>query len=405
MAHDKPRFARSTDAVHSGVPARRPHHALAPSIEQTATYTFANTADLEQYMRGEDADPEREEYGRYGNPTVRELEQRVAALEATDDATAFSTGMAAITSTLFALLKQGDHVVLFRDGYRRTRQFVITWLSRYGIEHTIVPPGDLDAMEAAIGERTKLVITESPTNPFNYCVDLGALAARVRAKNKRTRTLVDSTFATPVNCRPHGFGIDLVAHSATKYFSGHNDVLGGVIAGPAHLISLIREARDVMGANLDPHAAFLIARGLKTLGVRVRQQNQTSLALARLLETHPKVERVFYAGLESHPSHAIARAQMDGFGGVVSFIVRGSSPSEAKAAASRVVDAARIPRIAPSLGGVESLIEQPTIMSYFELSDDDLQKIEMPSSLIRYAVGIEDEADILADLAQALEHA
>src|SRR6187431_18782 len=185
-----PRFARSTDAIHAGIHKPRPHNSLAPGVAQTATYTFESTADLEQYMRGEDSDPEREEYGRYGNPTVRELELRVAALEGTDNATAFATGMAAITSTLFALLKQGDHVVLFRDCYRRTRQFVTTWLGRYGVEHDVVPPGDLAAMEAAIGENTKLVITESPTNPFNYCVDLGALASRVKAKNRRTKTLV-----------------------------------------------------------------------------------------------------------------------------------------------------------------------------------------------------------------------
>src|SRR5690606_9716533 len=189
---------------------RRPYNALAPGIAQTATYTFRSTADLEQYMRGEDSDPDREEYGRYGNPTARELELRIAALEKTDNACAFSSGMAAITTTLFALLKQGDHVVLFNDCYRRTRQFVTTWLARFGVEHDIVPPGDLDAMEAAIKDTTKLVITESPTNPFNYCVDLAELAKRVRAKNRRTRTLVDSTFATPLNCRPHEFGIDLV---------------------------------------------------------------------------------------------------------------------------------------------------------------------------------------------------
>lgn len=399
MSQEKLRFARSTDAVHAGIPQRRPWHALTPSIAQTATYTFESTADLEQYMRGEDQDPHREEYGRYGNPTAREFELRMSALEQTEDSASFSSGMAAITSTLFALLKQGDHVVLFRDCYRRTRQFVTRWLDRFGIEHTLISPGDLAEMEAAIGPHTKLVITESPTNPFNYCVDLAELTARVKAKNPRTRTLVDSTFATPINCRPAQFGVDLIAHSATKYISGHNDVLGGVISGPSHLISLIREARGILGANLDPHAAFLLARGLKTLGIRMRQQNETSLALAQMLESHPAVERVFYAGLESHPSHAIAKKQMQGFGGVVSFLVRGD-----KQAASRVVDAARIPRIAPSLGGVESLIEQPSIMSYFELSEEELAQVGMSSSLIRYAVGIEDTQDLLDDLRAALDH-
>jgi cystathionine gamma-synthase len=397
MPYDKPRFAHSTDAVHAGINPQRPYNALAPGVAQTATYTFRSTADLEQYMRGEDSDPEREEYGRYGNPTVRELELRVSALEKTDNASAFSSGMAAITSTLLALLKQGDHVVLFRDCYRRTRQFTTDWLIRYGIEHDIVPPGDLDAMEAAIRDNTKLVITESPTNPFNYCVDLAALAKRVKAKNRRTKTLVDSTFATPINCRPHAFGIDLVVHSATKYFSGHNDVLGGLVCGPSHLISLAKEARDVMGATLDPHAAFLIARGLKTLGLRVRQSNQTAQAVAEMLEAHPKVETVYYAGLPSHPSHAIAKEQMDGYGGVVSFVVKGN-----KSAASKICDVTQIPRIAPSLGGVESLIEQPALMSYFELSEEQLKAIDISPSLIRLSLGIEDTADILADLEQAL---
>ncbi|NLE89296.1 MAG: aminotransferase class I/II-fold pyridoxal phosphate-dependent enzyme [Myxococcales bacterium] len=399
MSDSKNRFAGSTDAVHAGTPRHRPHHALALEVAQTATYTFESTADLEQYMRGEDDNPNREEYGRYGNPTVRELENRVAALEACDDAIAFSSGMAAMTTTLFALLKQGDHVVLFRDCYRRTRQFVTTWLSRFGVEHSVVPPGDLDALEAALRPNTRLVVTEAPTNPFLYCVDLAELVKRVKARG-RIRTVVDSTFATPINCRPHEFGIDVVVHSATKYFSGHNDVLGGVVAGPSHLVSLLREARDVMGATLDPHAAFLIARGLKTLALRVRQQNHTTQALAEALAKHPRVEQVFYPGLPSHPSHEIARRQMNGYGGVISFIVRGG-----KAAASRVVDASRIARIAPSLGGVESLIEQPSIMSYFELDEEQLGRIGIQPSLIRLAVGIEDTEDVLADVLHALEQA
>jgi cystathionine gamma-synthase len=399
MSESKSRFATSTDAVHAGTPRTRPHHALSLDVAQTATYTFESTADLEQYMRGEDADPDREEYGRYGNPTVRELEKRVAALEACDDAIALSSGMAAMTTALFALLKQGDHVVLFRDCYRRTRQFVTTWLSRFGVEHSVVPPGDLEALEAAIRPNTKVVVTESPTNPFLYCVDLEKLAKRIKARG-RIRTIVDSTFATPINCRPHEFGIDLVVHSATKYFSGHNDVLGGVVAGPPHVISLLREARDVMGATLDAHAAFLIARGMKTLALRVRQQNRTAQAVAEVLTQHPLVERAFYPGLPTHPSHEIAKAQMDGYGGVVSFVVRGG-----RAAASRVVDAAKIPRIAPSLGGVESLIEQPSIMSYFELDEEQLRKIDIEPGLIRLAVGVEDTDDVVADVLRALEHA
>jgi cystathionine gamma-synthase len=395
----KPKLAGSTEAVHAGEPRPRPHHTLAPSIAQTATYTFSDTADLEQYMRGEDKDPEREEYGRYGNPTVREVELRVAALDAAEDGVAFSSGMAAVSTAILSLVKSGEHVVLFNDCYRRTRQFVTKLLVRFGVEHTLVPAGDLDALEGAIRPTTRIVIGESPTNPYLYCVDLARLVGIVK-KHGRIRTLVDSTFATPVNCRPHEYGIDLVVHSATKYLAGHNDVLGGVVTGPGHLVSLLREARGVLGSVLDPHAAFLVTRGMKTLGVRVERQNATALAVARALEGHRAVERVYYPGLESHPSHAVARAQMRGFGGVVSFQVRGG-----RAAASRVVDACKLATIAPSLGGVETLIEQPSIMSYFELGTEELAEIGIDAALIRLSVGIEDTDDVVRDVLRALDTA
>jgi cystathionine gamma-synthase len=399
MTQSKDKSTTSTDAVHAGIERGRSHHTLTPSIAQTATYTFENTSTLERYMRGEDPDPEREEYGRYGNPTVRELERRVAALEGAEDAVAFSSGMAATSSARLALLKTGDHIVLFQDCYRRTRQLVTQTLQRFGIEHTLIEPGNLAAMEAAIRPQTRLVVTESPTNPLNFCVDLSKLSAVVKSKG-RIRTLVDSTFATPINSKPLGLGIDLVLHSATKYLSGHNDVLGGVVAGPSHLISLLRDTRGVVGSVLDPHAAFLIMRGLKTLALRVERQNQSALAVAQALEQHPKVERVFYPWLESHPSFPIASTQMQGGGAVVSFIVRGG-----RAAASRVVDAARIPQIAASLGGVESLIEQPAIMSFFELGDEELAKIGINPALIRLSVGIEEPSDLVEDLLSALDRA
>jgi cystathionine gamma-synthase len=397
---DKPRsLPSSTEVVHAGVPHVRPHYSLAPAIAQTATYTFADTEDLERYMRGEDPDPEREEYGRYSNPTVHELEKRMAALEGADDAVAFSSGMSAVTTAILSMIKAGDHMILFRDCYRRTRQFVTQVLTRFGVEHSIVPPGDLDALAAAIRDTTRLVVTESPTNPYLYCLDFERLVAGVKERG-RIRTLVDSTFATPVNCRPLDFGIDLVVHSATKYLAGHNDVLGGIVAGPGHLMSLLRDSRHVLGGVLDPHAAFLISRGLKTLGLRVERQNATALAVARALESHPSIERVYYPFLESHPSYRVASAQMRGAGGLVSFTVRGG-----RNAASRVVDRARIPKIAASLGGVESLIEQPCIMSYFELSDAELAKIGIDPALVRLSVGIEETEDIVADLLQALDGA
>lgn len=390
-------YATSTDAVHAGTAEHRPHHTLTHGIVQTATYTFESTEALERYMRGEDADPEREEYGRYGNPTVHELEQRIAALEGAEDALAFGSGMAAMTTALFGLLKAGDHVVLFRDCYRRTRQFVTSFLPRLGITHTVVPPGDLAALKDALRDETRLVLTEAPTNPFQYCLDLSELSRTVRARG-RIRTLIDSTLATPYNSRPLEFGIDLVMHSATKYLSGHNDVLGGLITGPSHLISLIRDTRNVLGGILDPHAAFLILRGLKTLGLRVERQNATALAVAKALENHPRIQAVYYAGLESHPSYAVAKSQMRGAGGMVSFVVKGG-----KQAASRVVDRCRLAKIAVSFGGAETLIDQPSIMSYFELSEEELRKIEIDPALIRFSVGVEETADVVQALLTALD--
>jgi cystathionine gamma-synthase len=397
MSSPRRTYADSTQAVHAGAPTSRPGHALTSEVAQTATYTFENTETLERYMRGEDPDPHREEYGRYGNATVRELERRVAELELAEDAVAFSSGMAAMTTAIFALLKAGDHVVLFRDCYRRTRQFVTQMLPRFGIEHSVVPPGDLDALAAALKENTRLVLTEAPTNPFQYCVDLEQLSRVVRAKG-RIRTLIDSTLATPCNLRPLELGIDLVMHSATKYLSGHNDVLGGVVAGPGHLVSLVRDARNVLGAVEDPHAAFLILRGLKTLALRVDRQNTTALAVARALERHPRVKRVYYAGLESHPSYAIAKRQMKGGGGMVSFVVEGG-----RAAASKVVDNCALAKIAVSFGGAETLIDQPAIMSYYELSEEELRRIEIDPALIRFSVGIEETADVVQSVIAALD--
>jgi cystathionine gamma-synthase len=389
--------ASSTESVHAGTEQTRPHNTLAPGIAQTATFTFTNTADLVQYMRGQDKDPDREEYGRYGNPTVRELEKRVAAIEGADDAVAFSSGMAAITTAILSLTQAGDHVVLFSDCYRRTRQFVSKTLAKFGVTHTQIPAGDIAALEAAICPETRLVITESPTNPYLYCVDLERVT-QVTKQHRRVKVMIDSTFATPINYRPMNFGVDLVVHSATKYLGGHNDVLGGLVIGPSHLVSLFREARGVLGAVLDPHAAFLIGRGMKTLSLRIERQNATALTLARLLEAHPKVQRTFYPALESHPSHEVYKRQMNGAGGVISFIVKGGAD-----AASRVVDGCKIAKIAPSLGGVETLIEQPRYMSYFELDELQLAEVGIDPALIRLSVGVEETEDIVADVLGALD--
>ncbi|HEY8431875.1 MAG TPA: aminotransferase class I/II-fold pyridoxal phosphate-dependent enzyme [Sandaracinaceae bacterium] len=390
---DRDRSARATVAVHGGEPRSHAYDALAAPIVQTATYTFASTAELVAYMEGR---AEREEYGRYGNPTVRLLERKVAALEGVEDAAAFASGMAAVTTAILALVKQGSHVVLFSDCYRRTRQFVREVLGRFGVEHTLVPAADLAALRDALRPNTRLVVSEAPSNPFNTVVDLPALAALCR--ERRVKTLIDSTFATPINLRPAEHGIDLVVHSGTKYLAGHNDVLAGVVAGSSALVSLVRDLRHVLGGVLDPHAAYLVHRGMKTLALRVERQNATAAALARALEGHPRVARVWYPSLASHPQHAIAARLMRGGGGVVTFELDADLE-----ATSRFVDALRIPRIAPSLGGVESLVEQPALMSYFELSSEERARIGIPDALVRYAVGLEDPDEIVADVLRALE--
>jgi cystathionine gamma-synthase len=382
----------STLSVHGGEPGRHPHDAVTPPIVQTATYVFRDTAELCAYFDGA---IEREEYGRYGNPSVRAVEAKVAALEHAEEAVAFASGMAAVTSTLFALLRAGGHVVLFADCYRRTRQFVTSFLGRFGVDATLVPAADVDALAGALRPETRLVVCEAPSNPYQHFVDLEALSRVCRARG--VKTLVDSTFATPINLRPLEHGIDLVLHSATKYLAGHNDVLGGVIVGASPLVSLVRDVRHVLGGVLDPHAAYLIGRGMKTLALRVRQQNATALAVARFLEAHARVRRVYYLGLACHPAHEVARRYMAGHGGVVTFEVDGDL-----AATSRFVDACRIPRIAPSLGGVESLIEQPALMSYYELTTKEREAVGIRDNLVRIAVGIEDESDLIADLEQAL---
>jgi cystathionine gamma-synthase len=388
--------ATSTDAVHAGDTRDKPFDAVPQSIVQTATYTFRDTREVIALMEGTHPHDDRDEYGRYGNPTTRGVELRMAALEGTEDAAMFASGMAAIATSLFALLKAGQHVVFFKDGYRMTRELVTGTLAGLGVEHTLLDAGDLAALEGAIRPETRLVLSESPTNPHLSCIDLERLAAIVKP-HRSVRTVIDATFATPVNCRPASFGVDLVVHSATKYLAGHNDVLGGVVCGPAGLVSIIRDLRGVIGTVCDPHAAFLVGRGLKTLALRVERQNATALAVARHLERHPAVERVYYPGLVSHADHAVAAAQMKGFGGVVSFVVKGGL-----AAACRTVDRMRLARLAPSFGGVESLVEPPAVMSYYELTPEERAGLGIAEGLVRLAVGIEEAADLLADLDTAL---
>jgi len=391
MAHRRP---SGTLAVHGGEDRKKPFDAITHAISPTATYVFRDTAELCDHFEGRVT---RGEYGRYGNPTVQAAERKLAVLEGAEDAACFASGMAAITTTLMAMLRAGQHVILTADGYRRTRQFVGQILGRFGVESTLVPPDDYAALEAAIiPGKTRLIISESPTNPYLNVADMERLAD-IRARHRGVKILIDSTFATPINQRPIAWGVDLVTHSCTKYLGGHNDLLAGVVSGSRALIDAIREARGVFGGVLDPHAAYLLIRGLKTLDLRVRHQNQSALAIARFLEAHPMIERVYYPGLESHPQHDIARRQMDGFGGVISFLVKGDLERT-----SRFIDACRLPQIGPSLGGVESLIEQPALMSFYELSTEERLAVGIRDNLVRLSIGVEDTQDLIADLDKAL---
>jgi cystathionine gamma-synthase len=385
----------STTAVHAGEPRPKPAHALATPIVQTSTYSFANTQELIDHFEGK---IDRVEYGRYGNPTQRIAEAKLAALEGADDCLLLSSGMAAMTTALFAILSRGTHVVVTDDSYRRTRQFLNQTLSRFGIEVSTVPAGDYDALEDAIRPTTRALVSESPTNPYNRIMDLARFGEIGR--RHRVKTIIDGTFATPYNQRPLEFGVDLVMHSATKFLGGHNDLLAGAVCGSRELVDGVRSLHAISGAVVDPFAAYLLVRGLKTFALRMERQNANAQALAEFLSGHPRVTAVHYAGLPTHPQHEIARKQMRGYGGVVSFEVRGDL-----AAASRVVDGCRIPYIASSLGGVESLIEQPAIMSFYELTTDERLAVGIKDSLIRYSVGIEDADDLIADLGQALDRA
>lgn len=397
-ARDKSDARLATDAVHAGDSRPYAHHALALPIVGTATYTFKDTTDLRQFMerRMWGMADGRFEYGRYGNPTVAAVEARIAALSAGESAVLMSSGMAALTTSLLSLLQTGDHLVVTDDSYRRTRQFCLSFLKRWGVDVSVVSAGDLAGLERAIRTETKLIVSESPTNPYLRVVDLEQLV-QIAGRHK-VKTLIDSTFSTPVNQRPLEYGVDLVVDSATKYLGGHNDLLAGVVVGSESLTAMVRQNLWVMGAVCDPHTAYLVQRGLKTLALRVERQNDSALQIARFLESHPRVARTWYPGLESHPDHEIARRQMRGHGGVVSFELDGDLE-----ATSSFIDAVELPLIASSLGGVETLIEQPALMSYYELSTEERTAVGIKENLVRLSVGIESAQDLIADLDQALQ--
>ncbi|KXZ43373.1 hypothetical protein GPECTOR_92g596 [Gonium pectorale] len=387
----------STTAVHGGERGGRPRvaDALTTPIVQTSTYHFRNTAELIDYNEGRF---ESYEYGRYGNPTSQACEAKIKELEGAEDCLVSASGMNAVTSMLLSLVPSGGHIVTTSDCYWRTRQFMQNFLPKMNVGVSVIKPNDLEALQQALdSHNVTLFFSESPTNPYLRCVDIPAISRICHAKG--AAVCIDSTFATPMNQQALALGADLVLHSATKYLAGHNDVLAGALAGRKDLVAKVREFHHIMGGVVDPHAAYLLLRGIKTLQLRVERHNASAMEIARRLEAHPKIDRVWYPGLASHPDHSIAKSQMSGFGGVVSFEVRGGLNE-----CISFIDNVKLPYIAPSLGGVESLIEMPAVQSYWGFGPEKRAQIGIKENLVRFSIGIEDVEDIWEDLVQALEH-
>ncbi|MGA8491445.1 MAG: aminotransferase class I/II-fold pyridoxal phosphate-dependent enzyme [Terriglobales bacterium] len=380
---------QETEAVHAGADLQKKHGPVATPIYQTSTF---EVTDNDEQLR---VTPTDMFYTRYGNPTNTAVELRIAELERAEGALLFASGMSAITTSILALLKSGDHVVAQRDIYGGAGKFFDQWLPKLGVETTFVDTHEYEQHAQAIRPNTKLLYLESPTNPTLRIVDLRKAAAL--AKKHNLISMIDSTFATPLNQRPVEFGIDLVMHSGTKYFGGHSDVMAGIIAGRKDLIEKIHETRTTLGGVMDPHAAWLLLRGIKTLAVRVQRQNENAMRVAQFLAQHSKVRRVHYPFLEGHPKRAIAMEQMRGGGGMVSFEVEGSGED-----ARRLTEALHLFTLAPSLGGVDSLVSIPVLTSHAMISAEQRQKMGVTEQLIRLSVGIENADDLIADLEQAL---
>jgi cystathionine gamma-synthase len=383
----------ATRSVHAGEPRRKYADSITTPIIQTSTFTFQDSKHIEDYTK---KGKEHFEYGRYGNPTVKIAEKRLADLESAEDCVVFTSGMSAITTTILTLVQSGDHIVITDDSYKKTLEFCRSYLKQFGVECTIVPFGDYGILERAIRKNTRFIFSESPTNPYLNIFDL--VKIKKIADKHNVLTLIDSTFATPLNQRPIEFGMDIVLQSCTKYLAGHNDILAGAVLGRTELVDKIRNLHKSMGGLIDPHCCYLLLRGLKTFPLRVKKQNETALQVAEFLETHPRIKKVYYPFLKSHPQHGIAKEQMEGGGGVVTFDIKGNLND-----AKRFLDRLKLCYIGPSLGGVETLITHPALVSYYDYSRAERYKLGITDTLFRLAVGIEDAEDIIADLEHALK--
>ena len=386
-----PRWADATRAIHSGESKRGLNAPVTTPIVRTSNFNFASTAELKRFAEGKS---KAYLYTRYGNPTLAVAEAKIADMENGEAGLVTASGMAAISSALLAVLKSGDEVIATRQLYGGSFRLFRDTLPRLGIRTHHVE-ADLEGVDRLVNSNTRALYVESPTNPILRLVDLKKAVGLAR-KHKLV-SLIDSTFGSPVLQKPLDLGFDLVLHSATKYLGGHSDIVAGAVAGSRRWVAKVREAMIYLGGSMDPDPGYLLIRGLKTLEVRVRRQCETAMAVARFLERHPKVARVHYPGLASHPDHRLARRQMRGFGGMLAFELKGGL-----AAARRFCDRTQIFLLAASLGGVESLIVLPIYTSHYRMSTTELAAAGVQPGTVRISVGLEDPADLLADLRQAL---
>lgn len=387
----------ATLAIHGMGRLPKAHHAVSTPIMHTSNYYFDTADEVEDFMRakGQGKVIREHEYARYGNPTQIETERKLAAIEGAERAVLYSSGMAAVLLVIMTYMKPDGHIIFTGDCYRQTRDFATNFLGKFGIEHSIVDP-TAEAIEKAIKPNTNIIFTESPTNPYLRVLDIPAIVKV--AKERNILTIIDATLATPYNIKPIEIGVDVVLHSATKYLGGHNDLMAGVALGSDKLMNDLYKMQRMIGATPGPLTCFLLERGMKTFGMRMEHHNKAGLAVAQMLEAHPKIEKVWYPALKSHPDHKLATEQMKGFGSVISFLVRGGNTETRK-----FIDALELFLITPSLGGSESLVTQMWAMSFFDYPEQFRKEIGMVDNLVRLALGLEDVDDLIADLKQALD--
>lgn len=380
-----------TKAIHSGERnEKRQHKSVVTPIEQTATYYFENTQQIKDFYEGR---LDGIKYGRYGCPTQHAAERKIAELEKTERALLFSSGMAAITTTILALAEKGQHILFTDDCYRNTKSFFTGLLPKLGIESTEIPINDLENLERYLREESVLFFSELPTNPFLRVLDLEKITAIT--KERGLTSVIDSTFATPINIRPVEYGADIIIHSATKYFGGHHDLIAGTVAGNSAILEKVQQYRDVLGGIIDSHTSFLLLRSLQTLPIRMKAHNENAQAIAEWLENRPEVEKVWYPGLNSHPDYDLAKKYLSGFGGVITFTLKATEDET-----SQFVDSLKLPYIATNFGGPQSLIEQHAILTFYK-DRANAEKRGITGTLVRYSVGFENIEDVFEDFENA----